>query len=194
MASNPNVFSGVGSKRLLNFICKSSYFNSKSPLKTVHVKDGSFSTTSRQEVKRHFPSTIALPSYITSGQLNSPSVAEIKSDKQITQMSSACRMAASILQDVGKIIKVGITTNDIDDLVFTKCIEAGAYPSPLLYKGFPKSVCTSVNEVACHGIPSGQVLNEGDIINVDITFHTATINLIRRWVRKVQAGRISFEE
>ena len=63
----------------------------------------------------------------------------------------------------------GMTTNDIDAIVHKLCIEAGAYPSPLQYKGFPKSVCTSVNHVACHGVPCDERLEEGDIINVDIT-------------------------
>ena len=62
-----------------------------------------------------------------------------------------------------------MTTNDIDALVHKLCIEAGAYPSPLLYKGYPKSVCTSVNHVACHGVPCDERLEDGDIINVDVT-------------------------
>ena len=62
-----------------------------------------------------------------------------------------------------------MTTDDIDAIVHHKSIDAGAYPSPLKYKGFPKSVCTSVNHVACHGIPGDLKLKDGDIINVDIT-------------------------
>lgn len=65
--------------------------------------------------------------------------------------------------------QAGITTEEINTLVHTKCVEAGAYPSPLKYKGYPKSVCTSVNNVACHGIPGPLMLKDGDIINVDIT-------------------------
>lgn len=63
----------------------------------------------------------------------------------------------------------GVSTDDIDELVHNLSIEAGAYPSPLLYKGFPKSVCTSVNNVAVHGIPDLRPLENGDIVNVDIT-------------------------
>ena len=66
-------------------------------------------------------------------------------------------------------MKPGITTNDIDVLVHDLTIEAGAYPSPLNYHGYPKSVCTSVNEVICHGIPDSTVLRNGDIINLDVT-------------------------
>jgi len=62
-----------------------------------------------------------------------------------------------------------MTTEDIDKLVHEKIIVNGAYPSPLNYMGFPKSVCTSVNNVACHGIPDNRPLEDGDIINIDIT-------------------------
>lgn len=62
-----------------------------------------------------------------------------------------------------------MTTEDVNVIVHSKCIEAGAYPSPLKYRGFPKSVCTSVNNVACHGIPGPLELRDGDIVNVDIT-------------------------
>jgi len=65
--------------------------------------------------------------------------------------------------------KAGNTTDDIDEFVHNLTIENGAYPSPLRYAGFPKSVCTSLNEVACHGIPDKTILKDGDIINVDIT-------------------------
>ncbi|KAH9489669.1 Methionine aminopeptidase 1D, mitochondrial [Bulinus truncatus] len=84
-------------------------------------------------------------------------------------MRPACLLAASILRYVGQNLKVGMKTDDVDALVYSKCIEGGAYPSPLHYKGFPKAVCTSVNEVACHGIPGHRILNNGDIINVDVT-------------------------
>lgn len=65
--------------------------------------------------------------------------------------------------------KEGITTDDIDAFVHDKVIKAGAYPSPLRYAGFPKSVCTSVNNVACHGIPDDRKLISGDIVNIDVT-------------------------
>lgn len=67
-----------------------------------------------------------------------------------------------------------MTTDDIDELVHSLTIKAGAYPSPLHYKGFPKSVCTSVNNVAVHGIPDLRPLQDGDIINVDITVRLKT--------------------
>lgn len=90
-------------------------------------------------------------------------------------MRSACVAAAETLREVGKIIKPGITTDDINRFVHnmtTRIIddqENDAYPAPLNYRGFPKSCCTSVNDVVCHGIPSSRVLKDGDIVNVDIT-------------------------
>nr|CAD7424215.1 unnamed protein product [Timema monikensis] len=67
--------------------------------------------------------------------------------------------------------QVGKTTDDIDKLVHKLALDNGAYPSPLHYKGFPKSVCTSVNNVACHGIPDDRPLEDGDIINIDVTVY-----------------------
>lgn len=64
---------------------------------------------------------------------------------------------------------MGQTTDEIDCIVHNMIVDRGAYPSPLNYKGFPKSVCTSVNNVACHGIPDDRLLQDGDIVNVDIT-------------------------
>uniref|UniRef100_A0A0B6ZZ46 Methionine aminopeptidase n=1 Tax=Arion vulgaris TaxID=1028688 RepID=A0A0B6ZZ46_9EUPU len=115
------------------------------------------------------PETIPVPSYVSTGVVNAPKYAEIKTDEQVKMMRPACQLAASILRVVGENIKPGITTEEINSLVHSKCIEAGAYPSPLKYKGYPKSVCTSVNHVACHGIPGHLELQLGDIINVDIT-------------------------
>lgn len=85
-------------------------------------------------------------------------------------MRESCRVTAQILDAVGAIIKPGITTEDINTFVHNLTLELGATPSPLNYKGYPKSVCTSLNDVVCHGIPSPYVsLKSGDIINVDVT-------------------------
>jgi methionyl aminopeptidase len=94
---------------------------------------------------------------------------EIKGTREIELMREVGRLAAETLCDVGEMIRPGITTEDIDRFVHEDTIRRGARPAPLNYKGFPKSVCTSINEVVCHGIPSGRSLNEGDIINVDVT-------------------------
>jgi methionyl aminopeptidase len=94
---------------------------------------------------------------------------EIHSPKDIDAMRVSCEMAAETLLLVGERLKPGMTTEDINTIVHEDTIKRGAYPSPLNYKGFPKSVCTSVNEVVCHGIPGPRVLKDGDIVNVDVT-------------------------
>ena len=94
---------------------------------------------------------------------------EIKSAKEIEGIRVSCQMAAETLVVVGEKLRPGMTTEEIDKIVHDDTIRRGAYPSPLNYKGFPKSVCTSVNDVVCHGIPGPQVLKNGDIVNVDVT-------------------------
>ena len=78
-------------------------------------------------------------------------------------------IAAEALVEVGKIVKPGVSTNDIDKLCFEFINDHGAYSAPLFYRGFPKSCCTSTNHIVCHGIPSDKILKEGDIVNVDVT-------------------------
>ena len=78
-------------------------------------------------------------------------------------------IAAGALDEVAKIIKPGTSTNEINNLCYEFINDSGAYSAPLFYRGFPKSCCTSVNHVICHGIPQNKVLNEGDIVNVDVT-------------------------
>ena len=76
----------------------------------------------------------------------------------------------------GELVRPGITTDEIDRVVHDLSVEAGGYPSPLNYRGYPKSVCTSVNEVICHGIPDSRPLADGDIINVDVTLYRAGVH------------------
>ncbi len=94
---------------------------------------------------------------------------EIKSPKEIDSLRRACHLAAQTLLEVGDFLRPGITTDDIDRFVHEDTVKRGARPAPLNYHGFPKSVCTSINEVVCHGIPGARRLKEGDIINVDVT-------------------------
>ena len=100
---------------------------------------------------------------------------EIMDPRMLERMRASCSLAAQCLVMVGPHIKVGITTDDIDKLVHQWIVAKDAYPSPLNYRPgganrpYPKSVCTSVNEVVCHGIPSKRVLKQGDIVNVDVT-------------------------
>jgi len=94
---------------------------------------------------------------------------ELKSLKEIEGIRVSSQMAAETLLLVGEKLRAGMTTDDIDKIVHEDTIRRGAVPSPLNYKGFPKSVCTSVNDIVCHGIPDGTVLKNGDIVNVDVT-------------------------
>jgi len=95
---------------------------------------------------------------------------EIMTPSMLERMRSSCQLAADTLLMVGEHIREGLTTGRIDELVHEYIVSHDAYPSPLNYHGFPKSVCTSVNDCVCHGIPSpNQVLQPGDILNVDVT-------------------------
>jgi methionyl aminopeptidase len=95
---------------------------------------------------------------------------EVKNTEEIQGMRDACLLAAATLRMVRSHVKVGVDTQALDKLCHDYIVDHGAYPAPLRYRGFPKSICTSVNEVVCHGIPtSKKVLRAGDIINVDVT-------------------------
>jgi methionyl aminopeptidase len=94
---------------------------------------------------------------------------EIKSPREIEAMRAACQSAAETLLVVGDQIRAGMTTDEINALVHEDTLKRGGWPAPLNYRGFPKSVCTSVNDVVCHGIPNAQKLKPGDIVNVDVT-------------------------
>ena len=78
-------------------------------------------------------------------------------------------IAAGALDQVSKIAKPGVKTDEIDKLCYEYINDHGAYSAPLFYRGFPKSCCTSTNHVVCHGVPSDKILREGDIVNVDVT-------------------------
>ena len=94
---------------------------------------------------------------------------QLKTDAEIEAMRPACQAAADTLVMIEEYIKPGITTDKINQIVHDYTIERGGIPAPLNYHGFPKSVCTSVNHVVCHGIPDNKKLKDGDIINVDVT-------------------------
>ncbi len=97
------------------------------------------------------------------------SAVEIKSPEQIEKMRATCRLAAKVLEFIRPYVVPGVTTGKLDQLCHEFILDHGAYPAPLNYKGFPRSICASVNEVVCHGIPGDRVLEEGDIVNLDIT-------------------------
>ncbi len=93
----------------------------------------------------------------------------IKTPEEIESMRATCKLAAETLAMIESHVQPGVRTNTLNDICHDYIIERGAIPSPLNYRGFPKSICTSVNHQVCHGIPGERVLREGDIINVDIT-------------------------
>lgn len=89
--------------------------------------------------------------------------------EEIKKMALACKHAARTLEYIEKFVKVGVTTEELDRIVHDYTLSTGATPAPLGYHGFPKSMCTSINQVVCHGVPNETVLKEGDIINIDVT-------------------------
>ncbi|KAG2577441.1 methionine aminopeptidase 1B, chloroplastic-like isoform X2 [Panicum virgatum] len=96
---------------------------------------------------------------------------QVHDGESIMRMLDACELAARVLQYAGTLVKPAVTTDEIDRAAHQMIVDAGAYPSPLGYGGFPKSVCTSVNECTCHGIPDSRELQDGDIINIDVTVY-----------------------
>jgi methionyl aminopeptidase len=95
--------------------------------------------------------------------------AEVKDPDTIARMRVACRLAAQALEEVGRHVRPGATTDDLDAVGHEFLVSRGAYPSTLGYRGYPKSLCASLNEVICHGIPDDTVIRDGDIVNIDIT-------------------------
>ncbi|QSX31071.1 type I methionyl aminopeptidase [Shewanella cyperi] len=93
----------------------------------------------------------------------------IKTAAEIEKMRAAGKLAAEVLEMIAPFVKAGVTTEELDRICAEYTAKQGAISAPLNYHGFPKSICTSVNEVICHGIPSAYVLKDGDIINIDIT-------------------------
>ncbi|MCZ4338513.1 type I methionyl aminopeptidase [Shewanella colwelliana] len=93
----------------------------------------------------------------------------IKTAQEIEKMRAAGKLAAEVLEMIAPHVVAGVTTNQLNDICAKYTEEQGAISAPLDYHGFPKSICTSINEVICHGIPSDRALKDGDIINIDIT-------------------------
>lgn len=123
------------------------------------------------------PNHISLPDYAITGipyseqDVKKNNTIMILTSEEIQKMKTVCKMARQVLDIAGAAVRPGITTDQLDKIVFTESIKRNAYPSPLNYKGFPKSCCTSVNEVICHGIPDLRPLQDGDIVNIDVTLY-----------------------
>lgn len=115
------------------------------------------------------PKNIERPEYLFHDGPEKVTASDTKSAETVEKIRAAGQIAADALVAVGKAIRPGITTDELDKIGHEYIVSQGAYPSCLNYMGFPKSLCTSVNEVICHGIPDDKPLQEGDIVNVDIT-------------------------
>lgn len=121
----------------------------------------------------------------------------IKTAEEQEKMRVAGRLAASVLDMIGTYVKPGVTTDELDAICHRYIVEElDAVPAPLNYRGFPKSICTSVNHVVCHGIPGDRQLKSGDCLNIDITvikegFHGDTSRMFHVGKPSVQAERIS---
>ena len=95
----------------------------------------------------------------------------IKTDEEIEKMRASCKLAAEVLLMIDPYVQPGVTTNRLNDICHDYIIAHNAIPSPLNYKGFPKSICASINDEICHGIPSDRKLRNGDLVNLDITVY-----------------------
>ena len=123
----------------------------------------------RLSPRRPVPAEIVRPHYAATGGSSRRDEPMVKSSDVLASMRRTGSAAAEILREVGAAVVPGVTTDALDQLCHEACIRAGGYPSPLNYGGFPKSVCTSVNEIICHGIPDDRALRDGDIVNIDVT-------------------------
>lgn len=115
------------------------------------------------------PATIPAPDYADTGVPDERMGSFVAAPDVIERMREACALVAALLRDASELVAPGVTTEEIDAFIHDRTIAAGAYPSTLNYKGYPKSCCTSVNEVICHGIPDSRPLLDGDIVNIDVS-------------------------
>lgn len=126
-------------------------------------------TPGRLSPTRAVPATIARPEYVGKVAPAKNAFGDVWGSSEIEQIRAAGRIAAQAVDLVGQHIKPGVTTDELDRIAHDFIISQGAYPSTLGYRGYPKSICSSLNEVICHGIPDDTILHDGDIVNIDIT-------------------------
>ncbi|PYC77857.1 type I methionyl aminopeptidase [Streptomyces tateyamensis] len=122
-----------------------------------------------QSPVRKVPAHIARPEYVGKPGPAPYTGSDVQDAETIEKMRIAGRIAAQAMAAAAELIAPGVTTDQLDAVAHAYMCDHGAYPSDLGYRGFPKSICTSVNEVICHGIPDSTVLNDGDIVNIDAT-------------------------
>jgi len=126
--------------------------------------------------RRPVPATIARPEYVGKPAPARWEGADVLPDEMVERIRVAARIAAQALQEVGRHVRPGVTTDELDAVGHEFLLDHGAYPSTLGYRGFPKSLCTSVNEVICHGIPDSTVVEDGDIVNIDVTAYIGGVH------------------
>ena len=126
--------------------------------------------------RRAVPASITRPEYVDRPAPAKGKGSEVKDAETIERMRVAGRIAAQAMEAAAAVIAPGVTTDEVDRVGHEFLLDHGAYPSTLGYRGFPKSLCTSVNEVICHGIPDSRRLEDGDIVNIDITAYIGGVH------------------
>jgi methionyl aminopeptidase len=155
---------------------------------------------------RKVPASIERPEYVGRAAPREYDGDDIYSPEQIALIRESGKIAADAVEAIGAAIQPGVTTDELDRIAHEFIIEQGAYPSTLGYRGYPKSICTSLNEVICHGIPDDTVIQNGDLVNIDVTAYkngvhgdlnktfiagtgsTATIDLVERTREALNRG------
>ena len=123
----------------------------------------------RVSALRSVPANIRRPEYVGKASPAKNEFGDVWKAQDIERIRAAGRIAAQAVELVGENIRPGVTTEQLDEIAHEFIVSQGAYPSTLGYRGYPKSSCTSLNEVICHGIPDDTLLQDGDIVNIDIT-------------------------
>ncbi|MET0788193.1 MAG: type I methionyl aminopeptidase [Cellulomonas sp.] len=144
-------------------------------MSTVHAPRGAL-VPGTQSPRRAVPAAIARPEYVGRPGPAHWSGSNVLEPEMIERVRVAARIAAQALELVGSHVTPGITTDELDAIGHEFLVDHGAYPSTLGYRGFPKSLCTSINEVICHGIPDSTVVEDGDIVNIDVTAYIGGVH------------------
>ncbi|MBW1604514.1 type I methionyl aminopeptidase [Streptomyces sp. JJ66] len=129
-----------------------------------------------QSPRRTVPASIPRPEYVGKEAPTPYTGPEVQDAETVERMRAAGRVAARALAEAAAHIAPGVTTDKLDEVAHAYLCDHGAYPSTLGYRAFPKSLCTSVNEVICHGIPDSTVLRDGDIVNLDVTAYLGGVH------------------
>ena len=155
--------SGMGVKPVFELLFLHRLNSMPRDSQTGYLTQGKLSPT------RFVPTEIARPEYVGKPAPAKNTKGDVRSTEEIEKIRAAGKIAAQAIELVGQNAKPGITTDELDRIGHEFLVANGAYPSTLGYRGYPKSLCSSVNEVICHGIPDDTVLQDGDLVNVDIT-------------------------